>query len=77
MPARAIYRSVLCAVAMIGAISTAYGLSLEEITVKLEREGYTQIREMKSGKITTFQAVKNGKAVSLVVDSSGRFKELP
>jgi hypothetical protein len=77
MPARAIRQSAFCAVAMIGAISAAHGLSLEEITVKLERQGYSQIREMKSGKITTFKAVKNGKAVSLVVDSSGHVNELP
>jgi hypothetical protein len=77
MPARAIYQRALCAVAVIVTSSTAYGLSLEEITVKLERQGYSQIREMKSGKITTFKAVKNGKVVSFVVDSTGHVKELP
>ncbi|MDI4234426.1 hypothetical protein OZ411_16595 [Bradyrhizobium sp. Arg237L] len=77
MLARSIYQPALCAIAMIGAISAAYGLSLEEIAAKLEREGYSQIREMKSGKITTFKATKNGKVVSLVVDSSGHVKELP
>jgi hypothetical protein len=76
MLARAVYQSALCAVAIIGAISGAHGLSLEEITVKLERQGYSQIREMKSGKITTFKAVKNGKVVSFVVDSIGHVKEL-
>ena len=75
--ARAIYQPALCIVALIGAIPAAHGLSLEEITVKLERQGYSQIREMKSGKITTFKAVKNGKVVSFVVDSTGHVKELP
>ncbi|MGY3632924.1 hypothetical protein ACWGQQ_11720 [Bradyrhizobium sp. Lot33] len=60
---------------MIGAISAAHGLSLKEIGAKLER--YSQIREMKSRKITTFKATKNGKVVSLVVDCSGHIKELP
>jgi hypothetical protein len=75
MLARAIYQSALCAIAMIGAISAAHGLSLKEIAAKLER--YSQIREMKSRKTTTFKATKNGKVVSLVVDSSGHIKELP
>ena len=44
--------------------------------MKLERAGYSQVREIKSGKITTFKAVKDGKQVSLVVDSSGHIKEL-
>jgi hypothetical protein len=76
MPACAVYRPALCTVAIVGIISAAHGLSLEEITVKLERQGYSQIREVKSGKITTFKAVKNGKAVWFVVDSSGHVKEL-
>lgn len=76
MPARAIYQHALCAAAVIATSSTAHGLSLEEITVKLERQGYSQIREIKSGKITTFKAMKDGKVVSFVVDSSGHVKEL-
>jgi hypothetical protein len=76
MPVRAIYQRALCAAAAIVTSSAAHGLSLEEITVKLERQGYSQIREMKSGKITTFKAVKNGKVVSFVVDSIGHVKEL-
>jgi hypothetical protein len=77
MSARAFYQGVLCAIAMISVLSEAYGLTPEEVAVKLERAGYSQIREVKSGKITTFKAVKDGKIVSLVVDSSGHFKELP
>ena len=77
MWARAPYQTVFGAVAMIGVSSATYGLTLEEVTVSLERAGYSQIREIKSGKITTFRAVKNGKVVSLIVDSSGHFKELP
>ena len=77
MPAREIYQRALCALAVVVTSSTAHGLSLEEITVKLERQGYSQVREIKSGKITTFKAVKDGKVVSFVVDSSGHVKELP
>jgi hypothetical protein len=61
----------------LGAFSAAHGLTQEELAVKLERAGYSQIREIKSGKITTFKAVKNGKPVSLIVDSSGHIKEFP
>ena len=77
MLARASYQSVLCAIAMVSVLSEAHGLTPEEVIVKLERAGYSQIREIKSGKITTFKAVKDGKIVSLIVDSSGHFKELP
>jgi hypothetical protein len=49
----------------------------QEVLAKLEAAGYSQIREMKSGKIITYKAVRAGKEVSLVVDSFGKFKELP
>ena len=77
MLTRAICQTFLCAVAMVGAVSAARGLTPEEIVVKLERAGYSQIREIKSGKIATFKAVRDGKVVSLIVDSSGHIKELP
>jgi hypothetical protein len=77
MLTRAICQTVLCAVAMVGAVSAARGLTPEEIAVRLERAGYSQIREIKSGKIATFNAVRDGKVVSLIVDSSGHIKELP
>ena len=48
-----------------------------EVVAKLEASGYSQIREMKSGKIMTYKAVRAGKEVSLVIDSFGKFKELP
>jgi hypothetical protein len=77
MWARTSYQTIFGAVAMVVASSATYGLTLEEVTVSLERAGYSQIREIKSGKITTFRAVKNGKVVSLIFDSSGHFKEFP
>ena len=55
----------------------AYALTSHEVVAKLEAAGYSQIREMKSGKIITYKAVRAGKEVSLVIDSFGKFKELP
>ena len=55
----------------------ACGLTSQEVAAKLEAAGYSQIREMKSGKIITYKAVRAGKEVSLVIDNFGKFKELP
>ena len=42
----------------------------------LEREGYTQVRDLKSGpEVTSAKAVKDGKEVSVIVDSSGKVKQ--
>jgi hypothetical protein len=54
----------------------AYGLTSQEVVAKLEAAGYSQIREMKAGKIMTYNAVR-GRKEALVVDSFGKFKELP
>jgi hypothetical protein len=69
--------AILCALAIIRVFSPAFGRTLKEIVAKLESAGYSQIREIRSGKITTYKAVKSGKEVSLVVDNFGKFKELP
>src|SRR5262249_41946430 len=43
---------------------------------KLERAGYSQIRDVKSGpEGTTAKAEKDGKEVSVFVDTGGRIKE--
>jgi hypothetical protein len=68
----AIYASVIFPVVL-----PAYGLTSQEVVAKLEAAGYSQIREMKSGKIMTYKAVRAGREVSLVFDSFGKFKELP
>jgi hypothetical protein len=65
-------QAMLCALVIIPVFSPAFGLTLQELVAKLESAGYSQI-----GKITTYKAVKSGKEVSLVVDSFGKFKELP
>ena len=70
-------QAALCALLIVPIISRAYGLTTQEVVAKLESAGYSQIREMKSGKIITYKAVRAGKEVSLVVDSFGKVKELP
>jgi hypothetical protein len=70
-------RAALCALAILSVVLPAYGQTSQEVVVKLEAAGYSQIREMKSGKIMTYKAVRAGKEVSLVIDSFGKFKELP
>jgi hypothetical protein len=74
---RAACQSVLFSLVLVSIVSAAHGLTVEEVRVKLERAGYSQVQELKSGKITTYTAVRNGKVVSLIVDSSGHFKEFP
>jgi hypothetical protein len=58
-------------------LRSRFDVASEEAVTKLESAGYSQIREMKSGKIITYKAVRAGKEVFLVVDSFGKFKELP
>ena len=72
-----ISRAALCASVIVPVVSPAYGLTSQEVMAKLESVGYSQIREMKSGKIITYKAVRAGREVFVVVDSFGKFKELP
>jgi hypothetical protein len=72
------FRVALAALSLVMIFSAAaYGLTQQELVAKLVSAGYSQIREIKAGKITTYKAVKSGKEVSLVVDSFGKIKELP
>ena len=70
-------RAAFGAAAIFAVIPPAYGLTGQEVVARLEAAGYSQIREMQSGKIMIYKAVRAGKEVSLVVDSFGKFKELP
>ena len=73
---RPAYRAVLCSLMMIGILSPAHGLTDQELVAKLESAGYSQIREIKStAEGTAVKATKDGKEVSLVVDSSGQIRE--
>jgi hypothetical protein len=68
-------RAVLCALILGCAFTPAKALTQEELLIRLEAAGYSQIRENGSGKIKTFKAVKNGKEVRIILDS-GKIKEL-
>jgi hypothetical protein len=78
MSARAVRQAVavLYSLVMVGVFSPAHALTQQELIAKLESAGYSQIREIKStAEGTAVKAMKNGKEVSLVVDSSGQIKE--
>ena len=76
MSARAVFRAILCALVMVGVFSPVHALTQQEIVAKLESAGYSQIRDIKStAEGTAVKAMKNGKEVSLVVDSSGQIQE--
>ena len=68
-------RAILCTLILACAVTPANALTQEELLAKLEAAGYS-IRENGSGKIKTFKAVKNGKDVSVIVDSFGQIKKL-
>jgi hypothetical protein len=77
MSARAVSKAVLYSLALVGVVvSSAHALTENEIVAKLESAGYAQVRAVPSGKIKSFKAVKDGRDVSVIVDSSGHFKEV-
>jgi hypothetical protein len=56
--------------------SPAHALTQEELVAKIQAAGYSQVSDIKStAEGTTAKAMKNGKEVRLVVDSSGQIKE--
>jgi hypothetical protein len=62
--------------AMVGAFSPVNALTQQELIAKLEAAGYSQVREVKStAEGIAVKAMKDGKEVSLVLDSSGQIKE--
>ena len=76
MSSRAISQAVLCCLMIVGVFSPAHALTQQELIAKLESAGYSQIREIKStAEGTAVKAMKNGKDVSVVVDSSGQIQE--
>lgn len=75
MRIRTIFHTAIL-LAILSALSPAYALTREELVAKLESAGYSQVGEMKStAEGTIVKAVKDGKVVQIVVDSSGQFKE--
>ncbi|MEO6781231.1 MAG: hypothetical protein ABI407_08615 [Bradyrhizobium sp.] len=76
MSVRALSRTFLCSLVMLGVFSPAHALTQEELVTKLETAGYSQVRDIKStAEGTSAKAIKNGKEVNLVIDSSGQIKE--
>lgn len=71
----AIFHTVLL-LAIAGGLSSAYALTQEEFVARLQSAGYSQVSDIKStAEGTTAKAVKDGKEVRLVMDSSGQIKE--
>jgi hypothetical protein len=57
-------------------LSPARALTQGELVTRLEVAGYSEISDIKStAEGTTAKAMKNGKAVRVVVDSNGQVKE--
>ena len=62
--------------AIAGGLSPAHALTQEELVTRIQAAGYSQVSDIKStAEGTTVKAMKNGKEVRLVVDSSGQIKE--
>jgi len=56
--------------------SSQFSVADQELIRKLEEAGYTQVRDIKStAEGIAAKATKDGKEVSLVADSSGKFRE--
>jgi Peptidase propeptide and YPEB domain len=76
MSTRAFFQAIACCLVMVSNITAAHALTQQELVAKLEAAGYSQVRDIKSSaEGTSVKATKNGKEVSLVVDSSGQVKE--
>ena len=76
MSARALSQAMVCCLLMASTFAPAHALSQKELVAKLEAAGYSQVRDIKSSaEGISVKATKNGKDVSLVVDSNGQVKE--
>ncbi len=77
MSKRSISHAIIWCLFMTGTLSgPARALTQEELVAKLQAAGYSQVRDIKStAEGIAVKATKDGKDVSLVVDSSGQFKE--
>lgn len=64
------------ALAIAAAAVPAHALTQDELVAKLRAAGYADISDVKStAEGTTAKAMKDGKPVRLVIDSSGQVKE--
>ncbi|MBW7966340.1 hypothetical protein [Bradyrhizobium sp. BR 10261] len=75
MPSQ-IIASVALLLAIAGGLSPALARTQEELVARIQAAGYAQASDIKStAEGTTAKAVKDGRQVRLVVDSSGQIKE--
>jgi hypothetical protein len=71
---RIFHTALLLAIAC--GLSPAHALTQEELVAKIQAAGYSQVSDIKStAEGISVKAMKNGKEVRLVVDSSGQIKE--
>jgi len=62
--------------AIMAIVSPASALTQDELVAKIQAAGYSQVSDIKStAEGITVTAMKDGKEVRLVVDSSGQIKE--
>ncbi|PDT72408.1 hypothetical protein CO675_35885 [Bradyrhizobium sp. C9] len=67
---------MILALAVAGIAVPARALTQDELVAKLQAAGYANVSDVKStAEGTTAKAMKNGKPVRLVIDSSGQVKE--
>ncbi|WP_024508120.1 PepSY domain-containing protein [Bradyrhizobium sp. ARR65] len=75
MSVRTLSRTLACCL-IVAFFTPAHALTQEELVAKLQSAGYSQVRDIKStAEGISAKATKNGKEVSIVVDSSGQVKE--
>ena len=75
MSMRTLSGTVVCCL-VIAFATPAHALTQEELVAKLQSAGYSQVRDIKSSaEGISAKATKDGKEVSLTVDSSGQVKE--
>ena len=67
---------VILSLAITGWLVPAHALTQQELVAKLQAAGYSKVGEGKStAEGIAVKAMKDGKEVDLVVDSSGQIKE--
>ncbi|MCC8963088.1 PepSY domain-containing protein [Bradyrhizobium sp. Pear76] len=75
MQKRKLFHLIL-ALAIAGTAVPARAMTQDELVAKLQAAGYANVSDVKStAEGITAKAMKNGKPVRLVIDSSGQIKE--
>ncbi|OAF02377.1 hypothetical protein AYJ54_26930 [Bradyrhizobium centrolobii] len=68
--------SAAALLAIVGGLPPAQALTNAELVAKLQAAGYSEVSDIKStAEGVVVRAVKDGKQVRLVVDSSGQIKQ--